>query len=159
MTRRLQLTFSPFTFYFSLFTLKHAILHHPTRRLRACGTTNRIPSCVRPDADGRHPDNGFADGRAAGHQTFRRRSGSRVRCRARSPAAHRVRSRIRHRHGVHREHRPDTQRKGLRRTDLVRWNLFTTESWWDKEPTPSTKNVFYIPNEAIYANPLLKQND
>ena len=46
-----------------------------------------------------------------------------------------------------------------RRTDLVRWNLFTTESWWDKEPTPSTKNVFYIPNEAIYANPLLKQND
>lgn len=45
-----------------------------------------------------------------------------------------------------------------RRTDLVRWNLFTTEEWWDKEPTPSTRNVFSIPSEAIFANPLLEQN-
>ncbi len=45
-----------------------------------------------------------------------------------------------------------------RRTDLVRWGLFTTEEWWDKQPTPATKNIFSIPSEAIYANPLLKQN-
>lgn len=45
-----------------------------------------------------------------------------------------------------------------RRTDLIRWGLFTSEEWWDKQPTPDTRNVFCIPSEAIYANPLLEQN-
>lgn len=48
--------------------------------------------------------------------------------------------------------------EGHRRTDLIRWGLFTTESWWDHTPTDNTKKVFCIPLEAIQGNPLLEQN-
>ena len=48
--------------------------------------------------------------------------------------------------------------EGHRRTDLIRFGLFTTESWWDHTPTDDTKKVFCIPLEAIQGNPLLQQN-
>lgn len=48
--------------------------------------------------------------------------------------------------------------EGHRRTDLIRWNLFTTESWWDHTPTDDNKKVFCIPLEAIQGNPQLEQN-
>lgn len=48
--------------------------------------------------------------------------------------------------------------EGHRRTDLIRWNLFTTESWWDHTPTDDTKKIFCIPLEAIQGNPNLEQN-
>ena len=48
--------------------------------------------------------------------------------------------------------------EGRRRTDLIRWGLFTSGSWWDKEPSPDTRNVFCIPSSALYANPLMEQN-
>lgn len=48
---------------------------------------------------------------------------------------------------------------GRRRTDLIRWNLFTTATWWDhKADGDDTRNRFPIPNKAISANNLLKQN-
>ncbi len=48
--------------------------------------------------------------------------------------------------------------EGHRRTDLIRFGLYTTESWWDHTPTDDTKKVFCIPLEAIQGNPLLQQN-
>ncbi|WP_295936074.1 RagB/SusD family nutrient uptake outer membrane protein [uncultured Alistipes sp.] len=49
--------------------------------------------------------------------------------------------------------------EGRRRTDLIRWNKFTTEAWWDHTPS-NDKNMhrFPIPNSAIAANNLIKQN-
>src|SRR5690606_15329445 len=47
---------------------------------------------------------------------------------------------------------------GRRRTDLIRWEAFTQEKWWDHEPTSETKNRFPIPYSAISANSLLVQN-
>ena len=46
--------------------------------------------------------------------------------------------------------------EGRRRTDLIRWDKFVTESWWDH--TPLNKNLFPIPNSAISANNLIEQN-
>jgi hypothetical protein len=51
--------------------------------------------------------------------------------------------------------------EGRRRTDLVRWNMFTTESWWDHYadgPGKEYLNRFPIPQDAINANPKLVQN-
>ena len=49
--------------------------------------------------------------------------------------------------------------EGRRRTDLIRWNKFTTESWWDKPATnKSHLNRFPIPERAINSNNLLEQN-
>lgn len=49
--------------------------------------------------------------------------------------------------------------EGRRRTDLVRWNVFTTEKWWDHTPSESPHlRVFPVPNEAIAGNNSLKQN-
>ncbi len=49
--------------------------------------------------------------------------------------------------------------EGRRRTDLIRWNAFVTEKWWDHEPTQSTHlNRFPVPNEAIAGNNNLAQN-
>lgn len=44
-----------------------------------------------------------------------------------------------------------------RRTDLVRWGLFSTATWWDKSPDIINMDLFPIPNRALNANPLLKQ--
>ena len=49
--------------------------------------------------------------------------------------------------------------KGRRRTDLIRWDKFVTESWWDHTPlNDKNKNLFPIPNSAISANNLIEQN-
>lgn len=49
--------------------------------------------------------------------------------------------------------------EGRRRTDLIRWDKFVTESWWDHTPlNDKNKNLFPIPNSAISANNLIKQN-
>lgn len=44
-----------------------------------------------------------------------------------------------------------------RRTDLVRWGLFSTASWWEKQPDATNMDVFPIPYSALNANPLLVQ--
>jgi hypothetical protein len=51
--------------------------------------------------------------------------------------------------------------EGRRRTDLVRWNMFTTEPWWDHPadgPSKAHLNRFPIPQSAIDANDKLIQN-
>ena len=48
---------------------------------------------------------------------------------------------------------------GRRRTDLIRWNMFVTEDWWDhKASNDPDKNRFPIPNSAISANNKIEQN-
>jgi hypothetical protein len=49
--------------------------------------------------------------------------------------------------------------EGRRRTDLVRWGKYTTESWWDK-PADSKPhfNRFPVPEQAMNSNNLIKQN-
>ena len=46
-----------------------------------------------------------------------------------------------------------------RRTDLIRFNMFTQGTWWDKQPTPANKKYFPIPNKALNTNPLLKPTE
>ena len=49
--------------------------------------------------------------------------------------------------------------EGRRRTDLIRWDKFVTESWWDHTPlNDKNNNLFPIPNSAISANNLIEQN-
>lgn len=51
--------------------------------------------------------------------------------------------------------------EGRRRTDLVRWDKFTTGNWWDKSPDGEGKeylNVFPISNEVLSISQQLKQN-
>ena len=49
--------------------------------------------------------------------------------------------------------------EGRRRTDLIRWDKFVTESWWDHTPlNDKNKNLFPIPNSAISPNNLIEQN-
>ena len=49
--------------------------------------------------------------------------------------------------------------EGRRRTDLIRWDKFVTESWWDHTPlNDKNKNLFPSPNPAISANNLIEQN-
>ena len=49
--------------------------------------------------------------------------------------------------------------EGRRRVDLVRWEKFVTESWWDHEATNSTHlNRFPVPANAMSGSSALKQN-
>ena len=51
--------------------------------------------------------------------------------------------------------------EGRRRTDLIRWDKYTSESWWDKEadgPGNEFKNRLPIPTSIIQGNPLITQN-
>ncbi len=49
--------------------------------------------------------------------------------------------------------------EGRRRTDLRRWNAFTTETWWDHNPTDHYRELYPIPQTSISAsNVNLKQN-
>lgn len=49
--------------------------------------------------------------------------------------------------------------EGRRRTDLIRWNKYTTETWFDHEqPSQPFRRLMPIPEYAINANPLLEQN-
>lgn len=46
-----------------------------------------------------------------------------------------------------------------RRTDLIRWDAFTTEDWWDHKATNNKNlNRFPVPTQAISGNNLLEQN-
>lgn len=49
--------------------------------------------------------------------------------------------------------------EGFRRQDLIRWNKFTTVSWWDHVPTDATRKLFPIPQRQRVLNPNLGQND
>jgi len=48
--------------------------------------------------------------------------------------------------------------EGRRRTDLIRWDMFTTERWWDHQPTAEHLKRFPIPTQAISGNNNLAQN-
>jgi len=48
--------------------------------------------------------------------------------------------------------------EGRRRTDLIRWNKFTTDSWWDHEPSAEYRRRFPVPTRAISGNNSLEQN-
>jgi hypothetical protein len=49
--------------------------------------------------------------------------------------------------------------EGRRRTDLVRWNKFVTEKWWDHQPSNNANlNRFPVPSSAISGNNALLQN-
>jgi len=48
--------------------------------------------------------------------------------------------------------------EGRRRTDLIRWKKFTTESWWDHEPSDAHYKRFPVPTQAISGNNNLVQN-
>jgi hypothetical protein len=50
--------------------------------------------------------------------------------------------------------------EGRRRTDLVRWNKFTTEAWWDKPADNKPHyNRYPIPEEAMNSNNLITQTN
>jgi hypothetical protein len=52
--------------------------------------------------------------------------------------------------------------EGRRRTDLVRWDKYTTESWWDHPadgPGKAHFNRFPIPEQAMSSNNLIEQTD
>lgn len=49
--------------------------------------------------------------------------------------------------------------EGRRRTDLIRWKMFTGGTWWDHKPSGSVHlNRFPVPSQAISGNNNLKQN-
>lgn len=48
--------------------------------------------------------------------------------------------------------------EGFRRQELIRFNKFTTASWWDHNPSNATKELFPIPQAQISLNTNLKQN-
>lgn len=49
--------------------------------------------------------------------------------------------------------------EGRRRTDLIRWDAFTNESWWDHQPSNGEHlKRFPVPTEAISGNNNLQQN-
>ncbi|CAL1518016.1 RagB/SusD family nutrient uptake outer membrane protein [Chitinophaga sp. MM2321] len=50
--------------------------------------------------------------------------------------------------------------EGRRRTDLIRWNKFVTEPWWDHQPGNNKfLNRFPVPLQAISGNNNLQQNE
>ena len=42
--------------------------------------------------------------------------------------------------------------EGRRRTDLIRWDVFTTEPWWDHQPSDSSRKYFPVPSKALSGN-------
>ena len=49
--------------------------------------------------------------------------------------------------------------EGRRRTDLIRWGVFNTGSWWDKQPDADNHtNIFPIGQNIMNLSPLLVQN-
>jgi hypothetical protein len=50
--------------------------------------------------------------------------------------------------------------EGRRRTDLVRWDKYTTEAWWDKPADNKPHyNRFPVPEQAMNSNNLITQTD
>lgn len=48
--------------------------------------------------------------------------------------------------------------EGKRRQDLIRFDKFTTGTWWDHKPSSEQYKLFAIPYRQLVANPNLKQN-
>lgn len=49
--------------------------------------------------------------------------------------------------------------EGRRRTDLLRWGVFNSGTWWDKKPDPDNHTAIYpIGINVLGINPQLKQN-
>jgi hypothetical protein len=49
--------------------------------------------------------------------------------------------------------------EGRRRTDLIRWGVFNTGTWWDKQPDGDTHTeIFPIGQNVLNSSPQLKQN-
>jgi hypothetical protein len=49
--------------------------------------------------------------------------------------------------------------EGRRRTDLIRWGVFNTGTWWDKTPDPDNHTQIYPIGQAVLnLSPQLKQN-
>ena len=42
--------------------------------------------------------------------------------------------------------------EGRRRTDLIRWDVFTTEPWWDHKPSDPSRKRFPVPTKALSGN-------
>ncbi len=42
--------------------------------------------------------------------------------------------------------------EGRRRTDLLRWDMYTTEKWWDHQPSDNSRKRFPVPTNAIAGN-------
>lgn len=42
--------------------------------------------------------------------------------------------------------------EGRRRTDLIRWDMYTTEKWWDHQPSDASRKTFPVPTNAIAGN-------
>ena len=50
-------------------------------------------------------------------------------------------------------------REARRRTDLIRWDAYVTEDWWDHKATNDEKyNRYPLHQLSLGANPLLEQN-
>jgi hypothetical protein len=46
-----------------------------------------------------------------------------------------------------------------RRTDLIRWGVFSTGTWWDKQPDADNHtDIFPIGQNVLNVSPQLKQN-
>ncbi len=48
--------------------------------------------------------------------------------------------------------------EGRRRQDMIRFNVFTTKSWFSHDKSDADKNLYPIPNKALLTNSNLKQN-
>lgn len=49
--------------------------------------------------------------------------------------------------------------EGRRRTDLIRWNKFVTEAWWDHQPSNDNHlKLFPIPTTAMSSSNIITQN-
>lgn len=48
--------------------------------------------------------------------------------------------------------------EGHRRTDMIRFGVFTTKSWFNHSPSDETKEIFPIPNGVLQNNTNLTQN-
>jgi starch-binding outer membrane protein, SusD/RagB family len=49
--------------------------------------------------------------------------------------------------------------EGRRRTDLIRWGVFNSGTWWDKQPDPDKHTeIFPIGQNVLNSSPQLKQN-
>lgn len=48
--------------------------------------------------------------------------------------------------------------EGRRRQDMIRFNAFTTKSWFSHDKSDASKNLYPIPNKVLLTNSKLKQN-
>ena len=48
--------------------------------------------------------------------------------------------------------------EGHRRTDMIRFGVFTTKTWFNHKPNGTFRTLFAIPQGAIQTNNKLKQN-